>query len=139
MATWVSINAEGKIVEQIIVEEGEDPRWSTDSEGLEKVQLSELADLSEKVLDPETKSWKHNPEFPSQQADFNAGREHIKLVHAIKLVQAIEMLGLPTLVELEADELGIDPLELAQQIVDNSQDMLALELNRRQVKKGKKS
>lgn len=132
-----SINAEKKIVEQIIVEDGEEPRWSEDSEGLEVIELEELADLSEKVLDPDTKELKDNPDFPGQQADFNAGREHIKLMHTIKLVQALDMLGLPSLVEMEADALGIDPLELAQQIVDNAGDTLAIEINRRQVKKGK--
>lgn len=56
MEYWLA-HRTGKVVEQIFVEDGQTPRWSTDSSGASKVKVDRHGDLQAEVFDRTTLTW----------------------------------------------------------------------------------
>lgn len=56
MKYWLS-HKDGKIIEQVLCEDGEDPLWSDDSEGATLVEVERHGDALAEVLDTKTKTW----------------------------------------------------------------------------------
>lgn len=60
MEYWLS-HKDGKIVEQILCDEGVEPRWSPDSADAVKVQVAHHGDALAELFDPDTLSWSPCP------------------------------------------------------------------------------
>lgn len=140
MEFWVA-HKKGKVIEQVLCEDGVAPMWSADAEGAKFTQADRQGDLAAEVFDPKTGTWSANPDHEAFLADFDIGPEKISAAHLMKTLEARMILAgydqLDGLVKQEALMLGIPPVELATAIVANAQAALDVEINRRRIKKGK--
>lgn len=75
---------------------------------------------------------------PAERAAERVNLEHISthgpyaraVAHAVKLIEARMILGLPTAIELEADAIGCTREELAQVVIDRAAETAAAEVQR---------
>jgi len=62
MEHWLS-HKNGRVIEQVLCEDGEKPRWSDDSKRATKVQVARHGDLLAETFDVETLSWSLCPAY----------------------------------------------------------------------------
>ena len=140
MEVWVAHKG-GKVLEQVLCEDGVPPRWSTTGAGVKFKQADRQGDLAAELFDPKTGTWSVTPDHEAFLVDFDIGPEKISAAHLMKTLEARMILAgydqLDGLVKQEALMLGIPPVELATAIVANAQAALDVEVNRRRIKKGK--
>ena len=60
MEHWLS-HTNGCVIEQVLCEDGEEPRWSQDSDDADKVQVERHGDLLAELFDVETLEWSPCP------------------------------------------------------------------------------
>ena len=60
MEHWLS-HTNGRVIEQVLCEDGKAPRWSQDSDDADKVQVARHGDLLAELFDVETLSWSPCP------------------------------------------------------------------------------
>lgn len=66
MEYWLA-HRTGKVVEQILVEDGQTPFWSEDSKGARKIKVERHGDLVSEVFDLETLGWSPSVEYATKQ------------------------------------------------------------------------
>lgn len=136
MAVWIALK-DGKVAEQILTEEGQDPMFSVDAEGAEFFEVDRVGDLAAELFDKDTGGWVDNPEHVAIIADIDAGAEHIAMVHIMKAMEArLILAGVPTegLLAAEAERFGLDLVELARTVADKAAETVDKEMARREAK-----
>lgn len=139
MEYWVA-HKNGKVLEQIEIEKGEEKRWSTD-ENATRVQVSRPGCLSSELFDADTSSWIPNPEYAAFEVDFNLGPEHKAKAHMQKVMEAkLLQIGLEVdgLLKKESEAIGVPLQELADTVLARNEVFEQTEISRREIKKGVK-
>lgn len=68
MEHWLS-HTNGRVIEQVLCEDGEEPRWSHDSDDADKVQVERHGDLLTETFDVETASWEPSVAYAWQRVE----------------------------------------------------------------------
>lgn len=66
MEYWIAIKA-GRVVEQILCEDGGKPTWSKDSAKTQRIRVERHGDLIAETFNSETAAWEPSPEYALQQ------------------------------------------------------------------------
>lgn len=107
--------------------------------GVRELRVDRKGDLTRERLDGRGR-WYLVPELEERAIDQGHAADHgnfaLAVAHAVKLIEARRLLGLPNLVEVEAAETGQDAVALAQRIVDNAAagGVVKAEIDRRRAK-----
>jgi hypothetical protein len=75
MEYWLS-HTNGCVIEQVFCKDGEEPRWSQDSDDADKVQVERHGDLLAEIFDVETASWEPSVAYAWQRV----GAECLRLL-----------------------------------------------------------
>jgi hypothetical protein len=138
METWIAYK-NGRVVEQVLCEDGEPPRWSTDAKGAKRILAPRPGDLAAEIFDQKTGDWKANPVHAGFLADFDAGPEHKAKAHLQKVMEAkLLQVGIAVegLLSKESQLIGLSVEELAASVLAHNAEFEEAEISRRKTKKG---
>lgn len=65
MEYWLA-HKNGRVIEQVLCEEGQEPIWSTESASAIKARIDRHGDLLAEIFDPASSSWSASSEYAVQ-------------------------------------------------------------------------
>lgn len=132
MEVWV-LHKDGKVLEQTLIEDGEEPRWCCDPKGAAVVRMDRLGCLTSERFDPDTTSWVPNPDYEEFALNLETGPVAIAEARLMKAIEArliLSGLSVEGILSAEAAMRGSTVEELAATVLEKRQEFIDNEINR---------